>query len=77
MFAVRHEFAVTLADVLLRRCMAGLSPDLGRGALQRSLPVAAEYLGWDAERLSVETEAFEAEIRVLKSGLSPDPASAR
>jgi glycerol-3-phosphate dehydrogenase len=67
-FAVREEFAVTLADVLLRRCMAGLSPDLGRGALVNALPVAAKYLGWDVTRLNAEVQAFEAEIRVLKAG---------
>ena len=64
-FAVREEFAVGMADILMRRCMAGLSPDLGRGALQRALPVAAKYLGWDAQRLASEAEACAAEIRVL------------
>ncbi|MBM4220679.1 MAG: glycerol-3-phosphate dehydrogenase [Gammaproteobacteria bacterium] len=76
-FAVRHEFAVTLADVLLRRCMAGLGPDLGRGALQAALPVARQYLGWDAARLAAETAAFEAEIRVLESRPATGPAPAR
>ena len=64
-FAVREECAVGMADILMRRCMAGLSPDLGRGALQRALPVAAKYLGWDAHRLASEAEACAAEIRVL------------
>ncbi len=56
-----------MADILLRRCMAGLGPDLGRSALQRALPVAAKHLGWNAARLNAETEAYEAEIRVLES----------
>ncbi len=75
-FAVRHEFAVGMTDILLRRCMAGLSPDLGRGALPRALPVAARHLGWDARRLGFEAEAYEAEIRVLESGLPAEPRSA-
>jgi glycerol-3-phosphate dehydrogenase len=74
-FAVRQEFAVGMADILLRRCMAGLSPDLGRAALGRALPVAAKYLGWEATRLSAEKKAYEAEIRVLASGPLPDPVS--
>ncbi|MBN8281533.1 MAG: glycerol-3-phosphate dehydrogenase, partial [Gammaproteobacteria bacterium] len=45
-FAVRGEFAVTLGDVLLRRCMAGLAPDLGRSALPRAVATAARHLGW-------------------------------
>jgi glycerol-3-phosphate dehydrogenase len=70
-FAVREEFAVGMADILMRRCMAGLSPDLGRGALQRALPVAARYLGWDAQRLASEAEAFEVEIGVLDARQHP------
>jgi glycerol-3-phosphate dehydrogenase len=76
-FAVREEFAIGMADILLRRCMAGLSPDLGRSALQRALPVAAKYLGWDAGRLAIEAEAYAAEIRVLESSPLPDPAAIR
>lgn len=75
-FAVRQEFALGMADILLRRCMAGLGPDLGRAALELALPVATKYLGWDAARLTEEREAFEAEIRVLESGPPADPVSA-
>ncbi|MDQ1304050.1 MAG: glycerol-3-phosphate dehydrogenase, partial [Pseudomonadota bacterium] len=74
-FAVREEFAHSLADVLLRRCMAGLSPDLGRGALQAALPVAARYLGWDATRLTAEKEACEREIGILACLRSSQPVS--
>lgn len=75
-FAVRHEFATGMADILLRRCMAGLGPDLGRAALDRALPVAARHLGWDAMRLRTERQDCEAEIRVLASRPLPAPGSA-
>jgi glycerol-3-phosphate dehydrogenase len=64
-FAVREEFAVTLGDVLLRRCMVGLGPDLGRGAMQPALSVAASYLGWDQSRCGAEEAAYLAEIAPL------------
>ena len=75
-FAVQQEFALGMADILLRRCMAGLGPDLGRGALQCALPVVAKYLGWDVARLNAEQKAYEAEIRVLEFHPPPDPVSA-
>lgn len=65
-FAIREEFAVSMADVLLRRCMAGLGPDLGRAALSPALSVAARHLGWDAVRIKAETAAYLAEISVLQ-----------
>jgi len=64
-FAVREEFAVTLGDVLMRRCMAGLGPDLGRASLAPALRVAARHLGWDDARCRAEEAACQAEIALL------------
>jgi glycerol-3-phosphate dehydrogenase len=64
-FAVREEFAVTLGDVLLRRCMVGLGPDLGRAAVHPALSVAARHLGWDESRCRAEEAAYLAEIAPL------------
>ena len=61
-FAVREEFAVSLADILLRRSMVGLGPDLGRAAVPAALRVAASHLGWDAARCQAEEAAYLAEI---------------
>jgi len=61
-FAAREEFAVTLADILLRRSMVGLGPDLGRAALPAALRVAARHLGWDAARCQAEEAAYLDEI---------------
>jgi glycerol-3-phosphate dehydrogenase len=64
-FAVRDEFARTLGDVLLRRCMAGLGPDLGQAAISPALRAAATHLGWDKARCQAEEAAYRAEIAAL------------
>jgi glycerol-3-phosphate dehydrogenase len=64
-FAVREEFAATIGDVLLRRCMAGLGPDLGRAVLPAALAVAATHLGWSEARCRTEEFAYLAEIAML------------
>jgi glycerol-3-phosphate dehydrogenase len=64
-FAVREEFAATIGDVLLRRCMAGLGPDLGRAALPAALAIAATHLGWSEARCRANEAAYLAEIAAL------------
>jgi glycerol-3-phosphate dehydrogenase len=46
--AVRHEGAVTIGDVLLRRTPAGWSRCLGLDAAPRVAQVLGEQYGWDA-----------------------------
>jgi glycerol-3-phosphate dehydrogenase len=67
-FAVREELALTLADILLRRSMVGLGPDLGRAAVPAALGVAARHLGWDAARCQAEEAAYFAEIAPMLPG---------
>jgi len=64
-FAVREEFAMTLGDILLRRSMVGLGPDLGRAALPAVLVVAKRHLGWDDARCRAEEAAYRAEIEPM------------
>ncbi len=64
-FAVREEFAVDLGDILLRRTMIGLGPDLGRNALPAVLAIARRELGWTAERCRSEEVAYLKEIAPL------------
>ena len=64
-FAARSEFAQTIGDILLRRCMAGLGPDLGRAALPAALAVAARHLGWDDARCRSGEQAYLGEIAAL------------
>ena len=52
-FAVRAEFARHLTDIVHRRTMVGLSPDLGESLAEPIADVAARELGWsDAEKQS-------------------------
>ncbi|MEZ5566320.1 MAG: glycerol-3-phosphate dehydrogenase [Gammaproteobacteria bacterium] len=64
-FAVNEEFAVGLSDILLRRIMIGLGPDLGRAALPAVLRIARRDLGWDTDRCQSEEAAYLAEIAPL------------
>ena len=57
-FAVRVEMAATLADIVARRSMLGLSADLGIGALAAVGRVAEKHAGWSAERVCDDSAAY-------------------
>ena len=57
-FAIRFEFARTLVDILHRRTMLGLGPDLGRSAAADIAAVAARELGWSAQETELQLEAL-------------------
>ena len=52
--AVRHEFAVRLSDVLLRRTEAGTAGHPGVQVVTTAAHVMARELGWDSTRVSRE-----------------------
>lgn len=58
--AVREEGAVTLGDILLRRTLIGLGPDMGLSAAAACADVAVRHLGWDEERARTEIADYEA-----------------
>jgi glycerol-3-phosphate dehydrogenase len=62
-YAVREEWASSLADIFLRRCMAGLDADRGLDAA----PAAADWLArlgvWDKSRAEEELESYRALVR--------------
>ncbi len=62
LYAVRHEMAETLADVLLRRTMAGYGPDVGLDVDEAAARVAVEHLGWDEERAEREVAEYHSYI---------------
>jgi glycerol-3-phosphate dehydrogenase len=66
-YAFQEEFAASLADVLFRRCMAGLGPDLGRAASERAAAIGARFLGWDADRVQAEHAAWAAEAALFST----------
>jgi glycerol-3-phosphate dehydrogenase len=66
-FAIRHEFARTLVDVMHRRTMIGLSPDQGASAAEGIAGVAAAELGWDNTETARQLQAlrdYNARLRV-------------
>jgi glycerol-3-phosphate dehydrogenase len=58
-YAVRHEMATTLDDVLSRRTRARLlNRDATAGAAEEVAQLIAPELGWDARRIAVEVAAY-------------------
>ena len=49
-YAVDHEGARTVADVLLRRTVVGLTRDLGRSAARPTASIMGQRLGWSDEQ---------------------------
>lgn len=58
LFAVRREFAVTLADVLARRLLLAFEPGHGLGSVDRAAALLGERLGWDEARRRHEIEGY-------------------
>jgi len=62
-FAVEHEFARRVSDVLRHRTSLWLSPDRGLAEAQRVAVVMTAKLGWDAERTREELRVVTAAWR--------------
>jgi glycerol-3-phosphate dehydrogenase len=58
--ALEHEWAVTLEDILQRRCMAGLGADFGLGAADAAAQALVRLAIWDAPRAAHELSAYRA-----------------
>jgi glycerol-3-phosphate dehydrogenase len=58
-FALRHEFAANLVDIVHRRLMIGLSADQGAGISEEIADIAAREANWS----DVETERQLSELR--------------
>lgn len=57
-FAVRREFAVTLADVLARRVLLAFEPGHGLASVDRAAALLGDRLGWDEARRKEEIEGY-------------------
>ncbi len=57
-FAVRHEMARTLADVVFRRTGLGTLGDPGPAALEATAQSMADELGWNATQRKAELESL-------------------
>ena len=63
-FAVRHEAALHLDDVLLRRTALGTLGHPGQARLQKIAQVMGQELGWDTARVAEEMSAAERALRL-------------
>ena len=54
-FAIRHEMAVRLSDIVIRRMGLGAARHPGGAVLQAAAFVAAPELGWDSPRLNADS----------------------
>jgi glycerol-3-phosphate dehydrogenase len=61
-FAVRHEFALTVSDVLRRRSLLGASADQGWDAVHSATDILADELGWSEARRQREIDAYARDI---------------
>jgi glycerol-3-phosphate dehydrogenase len=80
LYAVRHEMAGSVADVLDRRTRASLRDARGAAdAAERVAELIGPDLGWDAARMESEAAAY-AETRtreLARAGLDPGPRPGR
>lgn len=60
-FAVEHEGARSVGDILLRRTMLGFSNDVGHAVAPQVAEVLADVPGWDAERAQQSLASFATE----------------
>ncbi len=66
LWAVDHEMAMTVEDVLSRRLQIALrSRSHGRDVADQTATLMAEYLGWDEQRLRDEVEKYTASAAPL------------
>ena len=64
--AVRAEWAMTLADVLLRRTAIGLAACQGLDRLDTIADLVGGLLGWDPARRAAEVAAYQREIAPMR-----------
>jgi glycerol-3-phosphate dehydrogenase len=75
LYALRRELAQTLSDVLLRRTMVGLGPNVGLDVDEAAAQVAVKHEGWSEERARNETEAYREYVERYKPKVMRDEAA--
>lgn len=66
MRAVEREWAISLADVLLRRTPLGLRPDQAIGCADEIVVRMGELLGWDAVERAAQVADYVEEIAPMR-----------
>jgi glycerol-3-phosphate dehydrogenase len=75
LWAVRHEMAGSVSDVLDRRTQASYrDARAAAGAAPRVAALVGPELGWDDARIRAEADAYAARVRrdLARAGLDPD-----
>ncbi|MDH3441853.1 MAG: FAD-dependent oxidoreductase, partial [Gammaproteobacteria bacterium] len=70
-YAMRNEFAVTLTDIVHRRLMTGLLPDLGRSMITAIADVAAAEAGWDEPTRQAQLDRLRDHEMQLRANVQP------
>lgn len=65
-FAVRHEWATTFEDILVRRTMVGRNSSLGARAVDAVATIAAVHLGWSSERIEHNRRNYQRYIELSR-----------
>lgn len=74
--AVELEWAVTLADFLLRRSDLGLRADQGLNGIDGTAQAMGELLGWDATDQAAQIAAYHTEIEPMRRLSNVPPGTA-
>ena len=75
-YLVRHEFALTLADLLQRRTSLAITGALSSQAIAQAAVVLADELGWADDECARQEDEFRA-LLAHDHGLQPDQLIAR
>ena len=75
LYALRRELAQALSDVLLRRTMVGLGPNVGLDIDEAAAQVAVKHEGWSEERARNEVEAYREFVERYKPKIMRDEAA--
>jgi len=77
-YAIRHEMAVTLVDILERRSrLSYFATDTAREAAPAVAAIAARELAWDASRIRREVDAFTRQCDARLAWRTADPRSSK
>ncbi len=58
-FAMRHEFARSMSDVMARRVLLAFAPGHGLESLDVVADLLSRHFGWDAQRRTAEIRSYE------------------
>ena len=66
-FAIQHEMALTLCDLMIRRMhFIHEAPDQGLGAMYEIADIARKHLGWGEAELMDQIAAYQAEVALTR-----------